>query len=472
MTWKRSLVAGEAEVIRLIESDLGRTLPWLDEFDEQSFGIVVVDQHVRCLAAPESGLERLPDDLGRLAKLEILNLRGGRLQRLPDSLGDLGNLRTLGLRANRLSSLPDSIGRLLELRALSVSGNSLHRLPDSIGSLVNLRELVLHQNDLSSLPDTIGRLINLQLLVVTENRLESIPEGVGSLRELRECYLGANRLTRLPGSIVRLTALRRLGLEDNPLDDASRGLARTLVSSGCVVSMGTESAIQARMAELAADPEAFARNPSGEDLITAMKAIFIRLIPCFEGVEATYEEDYCVSAVRLSQVQVTESGIEAVVTFLSGYEEPGRRWDFSCRWSGFVYTASRWFVLNIGTFTFQNSHLKGYDEIRRGIDETNRLLGLDRTIARVEKPEDEHYWGQVGTEYLKAGRFEEAERALRKSLEFNPASAPAWGRLVIFFANRGRKAEALDAAEHALQHAPAGWPGIEVMQKYRKDLAG
>jgi tetratricopeptide (TPR) repeat protein len=259
-------------------------------------------------------------------------------------------------------------------------------------------------------------------------------------------------------------------LDDNPLDEESLQLAKGLASSGCVVSMRKGDAIQARMAQLAADPEAFARNASGEDFDTARKAIFMNMTPYFEGVEATYEEDYCVSSVKLSKVETTEGGIQAVVTFLSGYEDPGKQWDFSCAWDHMIYTASKWFILNIGTFTFHNSHLRNYDEISRGIDETNRLLGLDKTIAQVEKPIDEHYWGMVGTEYMKAGRFEEAEKAFKKSVELDPTSAPAWGRLVIFFNNRGRKAEALDAVEKALQYAPAGWPGIEIMQKYRKEL--
>jgi hypothetical protein len=355
---KKSIVAFEAEVIQVIEGELGRKLPWLDEFDESSFGLVVEDQHVRRLAVPESGLERLPDNIGLLSKLEILNLKGCRLERLPESIGDLGCLRTLGLRSNCLTSLPDSLGKLRELRVLSVSENQLVRLPDSIGNLVNLRELVLHKNNLTSLPATVGGLVNLQLLVLTENKLESIPDGLGSMPHLKECYLAGNRLTRLPGSIARLTALRRLVLDGNPLDEASLQLARTLASSGCVVEMRADNAIQARMAELAADPEAFAENATGEDLVTAMKAIFIDLVPYFEGVEATYEEDYCVSAVKLSNVRATEAGIQAVVTFLSGYEDPGKQWDFSCRWDGIIYTASKWFIVNIGTFTFDNSRMR------------------------------------------------------------------------------------------------------------------
>lgn len=468
----KSIVAIEAEVVQVIEGELGRKLPLVDEFDASSFGLFVVDRHVRGLAVPESGLRRLPDNIGLLSKLEVINLKGCHLERLPNSIGDLGCLRTLGLRSNCLASLPASLGKLHELRALSVSENQLGSLPDSIGNLVNLRELVLHKNNLTSLPATVGGLANLQLLVLTENNLESIPGGVGSMLKLKECYLAGNRLTKLPDSIGRLTGLRRLVLDDNPLDESSLQLARELASSGCVVSMTEENVNQARVAQLVANLEVFAESASGEALAKALKSVFMIMIPYFEEVEATYEEDFCLSAVKLSNVKATDAGIQAVVTFLSGYEEPGKQWDFSCPWDGLIYTASKWFILNIGTFTFHNSHMRFHDKISRAMDETNRLLGLDKTIARVEKHMDDHYWGMVGTEYMKAGRFEEAEKALNKSLELAPTSAPAWGRLAIFFNNRGRKAEALDAVENALRFAPPGWSGIEVMQEYRRQLKG
>jgi tetratricopeptide (TPR) repeat protein len=245
-----------------------------------------------------------------------------------------------------------------------------------------------------------------------------------------------------------------------------------LIISKFIRHMREAERLRARDAQMAAIWGTFAENGSCENPRVAWKAIFAKLITNFEDVEASYEEDYCVSAVTLSDVRTTEAGVQAIVTFLSGYEDPGKQWHFSCRWDRMVYTASKWFILNIGTFTFHGAQMKDYDAISRGIDEINKLLGFDTIIARVEKPIDAHYWGMVGTEYMKAGRFEEAEKALKESLELDLASASAWGRLVIFFNNRGRKAEALDAVEKALRYAPAGWPGLEIMEKYRKQLTG
>jgi len=467
---RKSLAPFEAELIEQIERELDRKLPWQDEFDESTFGIMVRDQHVVCLAVPGSGLEQLPPNIGLLSKLQILNLKGCSLERLPDSIGELDSLRTLGLRGNRLSTLPAALGKLRALRALSVSENRLTSLPESIGELANLRELVLPSNNLTSLPAGVGGLKGLQLLVLADNQLSTIPAEFGAMSNLKECYLSNNSLTSLPSSIGDLTGLRRLVLVGNPLDEESVGIAKGLAASGCVVQLGQHNEIQERMARMVANVDEVLENPTAADVTTGVRAIFTNLIPYFEGVDATYEEDYCVSAVKLSNIKTSDAGVEALVTFLSGYEEPGREWKFSCRWDGLLYTASKWYVLNIGIFTFDNAHMRRYEEIKENIDQTNRLMGWDKTIARVDKPMDAEYWGLVGVEYMKAGRFEEAEAAFKKALELEPDSATAWGRLVIFFNNRGRKAEALDAVENALRHAPADWPGIEVMRKYRKQL--
>ncbi len=120
MVQDKSLVPDEELVIRAIEEELGRELPWVDEFDDTSFGIYVQDQHVLGLALRECSLKQLPENVGKLSEIQVIDLKSCNLNRLPDGIGDLSTLRTLGLRNNNLTSLPDTLGKLQELRALSV----------------------------------------------------------------------------------------------------------------------------------------------------------------------------------------------------------------------------------------------------------------------------------------------------------------------------------------------------------------
>jgi Leucine-rich repeat (LRR) protein len=103
---------------------------------------------------------------------------------LPDSIGNLINLQVLNLANNNLESLPDSIGNLINLQYLYLSNNKFSTLPDSIGNLINLQELYLHINKFSSLPDSIANLINLKKLYLFYNKLVSLPTSILKIKRV------------------------------------------------------------------------------------------------------------------------------------------------------------------------------------------------------------------------------------------------------------------------------------------------
>jgi len=77
---------------------------------------------------------------------------------LPESIGNLQLLSVLDVSYNQLRSLPESIGKLQALSKLHVSHNNLTSLPESIGSFQDLSELLVASNQLNSLPQSIGKL--------------------------------------------------------------------------------------------------------------------------------------------------------------------------------------------------------------------------------------------------------------------------------------------------------------------------
>ncbi len=54
-------------------------------------------------------ISTLPESIGNLSSLQILDLRGNKLNKLPESIGDLKSLKTLDLKYTNLTNLPNSL---------------------------------------------------------------------------------------------------------------------------------------------------------------------------------------------------------------------------------------------------------------------------------------------------------------------------------------------------------------------------
>ena len=143
----------------------------------------------------------LPESLGRAVGLTLLSLSGhyqrGSLQ-LPDSLGDLRELKVLEISRTDLESLPQSFTRLSKLEQLKAHNNRLSSLPP-IDSLVLLQYIGVSENSLTTCPPLSG-LQNLRYIHLGHNRLETPPEGLLSLPSLRLMTLDSRCFDRLSES--------------------------------------------------------------------------------------------------------------------------------------------------------------------------------------------------------------------------------------------------------------------------------
>ncbi|GKC32033.1 receptor-like protein EIX2 [Tanacetum coccineum] len=109
--------------------------------------------HLESLSTSFSGLSgTIPDSIGRLSMLEVLNLLGNQLNgSLPDSIGRLSLLKRLDLASNQFSgSLPNSLGQLSKLEALDFSSNFLTGVVSETHfvKLVRLKYLIGSGNNL------------------------------------------------------------------------------------------------------------------------------------------------------------------------------------------------------------------------------------------------------------------------------------------------------------------------------------
>lgn len=130
--------------------------------------------------------------LKSLKKLELFAL--DQLKSLPDCIGQLSHLRMLNLCANGLESIPESIGKLRNLQYLNLDSNHLRSLPQNFGQLNRLEWLELGQNNLEKLPKSIGQLANLRYLNLSHNQLKDLPASLYKLKNLTELHLEGNNI--------------------------------------------------------------------------------------------------------------------------------------------------------------------------------------------------------------------------------------------------------------------------------------
>ncbi len=101
----------------------------------------------RWLILTDNQIEALPDDFGRLNRLQKLALAGSRLVSLPMSMVNCQKLELIRLSANQLTAFPDQLLSLPRLAWLAFSGNPfcVNRDPHNEFKTVPFCDLALHQ---------------------------------------------------------------------------------------------------------------------------------------------------------------------------------------------------------------------------------------------------------------------------------------------------------------------------------------
>ena len=188
------------------------------------------------LIVANNKLQTLPEELGSLRRLKMLDAGHNLIAGLPHSFAKLASLTDyLYLHDNRLQILSDSVfENFTRLRYLNLGDNSLRELPKSIGALARLEELRLENIGLEALPDFLTKLTTLDELTVRNNRLASLPDSFEKLRNLSQLDLRGNRFTRIPDVLRTLKKLRKLDLRWNNLERHPMWL-KELSARGCRV---------------------------------------------------------------------------------------------------------------------------------------------------------------------------------------------------------------------------------------------
>jgi Leucine-rich repeat (LRR) protein len=125
-------------------------------------------------------LESLPEEFGKLQRLDEFWADATSLSKLPHSFSKLSNLEDLHLhKCEKIQELP-SMNGLVKLKLFHMGHIGVQTLPEDFGHLQNLVNLHLYEcKNLQTLPQSFG-FLRLQRLRMNDNpKLEMLPEGFG-----------------------------------------------------------------------------------------------------------------------------------------------------------------------------------------------------------------------------------------------------------------------------------------------------
>ncbi|XP_058006676.1 disease resistance protein RPV1-like [Hevea brasiliensis] len=162
-----------------------------------------------------TGIKELPESICSLQNLAALFLGNCvNLQGLPENIGNLESLKVLQAYGTGIKKLPDSFGNLKQLIVVDISDCVvLHGLPESFGNLESLRRITASGSGIKTLPSLTG----FPLLVVANLDfcgLLEFPSTLCHIVSLKELYIGGNNFETIPDTIKKLSRLVQLELSD------------------------------------------------------------------------------------------------------------------------------------------------------------------------------------------------------------------------------------------------------------------
>ena len=172
---------------------------------------------LKVLNLQNNELVKLCDNFDRLFQLKILNLSDNHLRNLPEFGVNWDSLEELNVTNNPLgiNRLPETLGDLNKLEILVLSNTGIDKLPESIGKLSNLTIFHAASNAISQIPETFEKLGNLEEVIFADNRLEQLSKKIP--KKIRYLDLSQNNFSIFPLQVEYLSQLRYLDIRENKI---------------------------------------------------------------------------------------------------------------------------------------------------------------------------------------------------------------------------------------------------------------
>jgi Leucine-rich repeat (LRR) protein len=177
---------------------------------------ILQTKNLRYLNISRLKYETLPEVISDIWSLQALHVTFSDLVKLPESIGKLQKLRVVNLSCCfHLTSLLDSIGNCVMISSINLFGCvKIATLPSSISRNKRLRVLRLGGTKIERLPSSITTLENLECLDLQRcSELVELPDGIANLKKLVVLNLqGCGMLLAIPKGVGQVTRLEKLGL--------------------------------------------------------------------------------------------------------------------------------------------------------------------------------------------------------------------------------------------------------------------
>lgn len=130
------------------------------------------------------------------------------------------NLETLSFKNDNLKEIPQEIGNLPSLKVLDLSGNDFTALPQSLKKLNHLEELYL--NDEKNLfhnqnNQSLNLPLNLRILHLENDNLKNVPKEIYELKKLEQLFLNDNNFNQIPKEMKSMKNLKQLDFHNNKI---------------------------------------------------------------------------------------------------------------------------------------------------------------------------------------------------------------------------------------------------------------
>ena len=178
-----------------------------------------------------NGLKSLPEEIGKLKKLEKLFVGNGEISTLPDALADLPSLLEVEFyNCSKMTRIPEVLGRLQGIEVLNF-GNNLQLPPEEINRLLpmladspaaaTLQILYLNANNMTVLDgEAVSKIPKIGLLDLSSNKIETITAPFGPEIAPAKLFLDHNRISSFPtvdGLFCNTEYIESFSVQDNLL---------------------------------------------------------------------------------------------------------------------------------------------------------------------------------------------------------------------------------------------------------------